>query len=95
MTRFELEIGKLIAQFNSLQQQLDVVTKGMDNTNKQLMKLHANFENFSREIMEKMERKFILRSEMAPIKSILSVVAVAMISAICLTLSELFFSRLF
>ena len=95
MTRFELEIGKLMAQFDSLQQRLDIVTKGMDDTNKQLMKWHQDFELFTSEIMEKMEKRFILRSEIAPIKAILSVVAVATVSAICLTLSELFFQRLF
>lgn len=95
MTRFELEIGKLMAQFDSLQQRLDIVTKGMDDTNKQIMKWHHDFEKFTGEIMEKMEKRFILRSEIAPIKSVLSVVAVATLSAICLTLSELVFNRLF
>ena len=95
MTRFELEIGKLMAQFDSLQQRLDIVTKAMDDTNKQIMKWRRDFEIFSSEIMEKMEKRFILRSEIAPIKSVLSVVAVATLSAICLTLSELIFNRLF
>lgn len=95
MTRFELEVGKLMAQFESLQQRLDIVTKGMDDTNKQIMKWHRDFEIFTNEIMEKMEKRFILRSEIAPIKSVLSVVAVATVSAICLTLSELIFNRLF
>ena len=95
MTAFELEIGKLMAQFDSLQQRLDDVRKGMDNANKQLMKWHQEFENFAGDIMEKMEKRFILRSEIAPIKAMLSVIAVATVSAICLTLSELFFKRLF
>ena len=95
MTRFELEIGKLMAHFDGLQKRLDIVTKGMDDTNKQLMKWHQDFEIFTAEIMEKMEKRFILRSEIAPIKAVLSVIAVATVSAICLTLSELFFKRLF
>ena len=95
MTAFELEIGKLMAQFDSLQQRLDDVRKGMENTNKQLMKWHQEFEIFAGDIMEKMEKRFILRSEIAPIKAMLSIVAVATVSAIFLTLSELFFKRLF
>ena len=95
MTAFELEIGKLMAQFDSLQQRLDDVRKGMDSTNKQLMKWHQEFENFAGDIMEKMEKRFILRSEIAPIKAMLSAVAIATVSAICLTLSELFFKHLF
>ena len=67
----------------------------MDDTNKQIIKWHRDFEIFSSEIMEKMEKRFILRSEIAPIKSVLSIVAVATLSAICLTLSELIFNRLF
>ena len=95
MTRFELEIGKLMAQFDALQQRLDTVSKGMDDTNKRLMSWHQDFENFTGEIMEKMEKRFILRSEIEPIKAILSVVAVTTLSAICLTLSEIFFKQLF
>ena len=93
MTAFELEIGKLMAQFDSLQQRLDDVRRGMDNTNKQLAKWHDEFENFAGDIMEKMEKRFILRSEIAPVKTILSVVTVATISAICISLSQLFFKR--
>lgn len=95
MTAHELEIGKLMAQFESLQHRLDDVRRGMENTNKQLEKWHQEFENFSGDIMEKMEKRFILRSEIAPIKAILSVVFVATLSAVCLTLSELIFKRLF
>ena len=95
MTKFELEIGKLMAQFDSLQQRLDIVTKGMENTNRQLIKWQLDFEQFAGDIMEKMEKRFILRSEIAPIKSVLSVIAVATISAICLTLSELILKHLF
>ena len=54
MTQFELEIGKLMAQFASLQQQLDNVSKGMEQTNKQLMRWHQDFDNFTGDIMEKM-----------------------------------------
>ena len=64
MTRFELEIGKLMAQFDSLQQRLDIVTKGMDDTNKQIMKWHRDFESFTGEIMEKMEKRFIVMDAM-------------------------------
>ena len=56
MTAFELEIGKLMAQFEGLQQRLDDVRKGMESTNKQLMKWHQEFENFAGDIMEKMEK---------------------------------------
>ena len=95
MTQFELEIGKLMAQFASLQQQLDNVSKGMEQTNKQLMRWHQDFDNFTGDIMEKMEKRFVLRSEIAPIKAVLSVIAVATVSAICLSLSELIFKKLF
>ena len=95
MTRFELEIGKLMAQFEGLQQRLDTVSKGMDDTNKRLLAWYQDFENFTGEIMEKMEKRFILRSEIEPIKAILSVIAVTMFSTICLTLSELFFKQIF
>ncbi len=95
MTVRELEIGKLMAHFEALQQRLDDVRKGMEDTNQRLIKWHREFENFAGDIMEKMEKRFILRSEVAPLKAVLSVVAVATVSAICLTLSELIFKRLF
>ena len=95
MTRFELEIGKLMAQFDSLQQQLDSLSKAMERSNKQLMRWHQDFEIFTGDIMEKMEKRFVLRSEIAPIKAVLSVITVATVSAICLSLSELVFKKLF
>ncbi len=95
MASFDLQIGKLMAQFDSLQSRIDDVRKGMDNTNRQLAKWHGEFETFAGDIMEKMEKRFILRSEIAPIKAALSVVLVATVSAICISLSELFFKRLF
>ena len=95
MTQFDLEIGKLMAQFVSLQQQLDGVCNRLEQTNKQLMRWHQDFDNFTGDIMEKMEKRFILRSEIAPIKAVLSVIAVATVSAICLSLSELIFNKLF
>ncbi len=45
--------------------------------------------------MDKMEKKFVLRTEIAPIKAVLSLVAAATLSAICLNLSELLFNKLF
>lgn len=93
MTQFDVEIGKLMAQFESVQQRIDELKKGMDNTNKQLQIWRKDFDCFTGEIMEKMEKRFVLRSELAPIKAVLSVIAVATVSAICLNLSEMFFSK--
>ena len=94
MTQFDVEIGKLMAQFENVQQRIDELKKGMDTTNKQLQNWRKDFDCFTGEIMEKMERKFVLRSELAPIKAILSVIAAATVSAICLNLSDLIFSKL-
>ena len=95
MTQFDVEIGKLMAQFESVQQRIDELKKGMDNTNKQLQIWRKDFDSFTGSVMEKMEKRFVLRSELAPIKAILSVIAAATASAICLNLSELVFSKLF
>ena len=95
MTTFELEIGKLMAQFDSLQKRIDDVQKGMESTNRQLAKWHSDFSDFTGAIMDKIEQKFVLRSEIAPIKAVLSLVAAATLSAICLNLSELIFNKLF
>ncbi len=95
MTAFEVEIGKLMAQFESVQARIDELKKGMDNTNRQIIHWRSDFDKFTGDIMEKMEKRFILRSELAPIKAVLSVIAVATVSAICLSLSELLFQKLF
>ena len=93
MTKFDIEIGKLMAEFESIQQRIDELKKGMDNTNKQLQIWRKDFDCFTGEIMEKMEKRFVLRSELAPVKAILSVIAAATVSAICLNVSELFFTK--
>lgn len=95
MTRFDLEIGKLMAQFESLQQQIEVLNKGMENTNQQLAKLSVDFGHFSGQIFEQMDKRFVRRSDLAPVKAFLSVALVSTFSALCLTLSEIFLKRLF
>ena len=95
MTHFDLEVGKLMAQFESLQQQIEVLNKGMENTNQQLAKLAADFGRFSGQIFEQMDTRFVRRSDLAPIKAFLSVAWVSTFSALCLTLSEIFLKRLF
>lgn len=95
MPTIQVEIGKLMAQFSGLSLQIEELKKGMENTNRQLMKLHGEFTSFSSKIGKEMEARFLTRSEIAPLKAVLSVVAVTTLSAICLTVTEMILNRLF
>lgn len=89
MAEIKIEMGKLMAQFSSLNQAISELKKGMENTNKEVLKLHTELMGLSGSIFQKMEKTYIKRSELAPIKGLLSVAAVTLFSAICLSITEL------
>ncbi len=94
MTDFELEVGKLMAQFSALENQIVELKKGLNNSNRQVNRLHNDFLKFSNTIIQKMEANFITRNEIAPIKTVVSIGLAAAFSSICLTLSEIFFKNI-
>ncbi len=93
MPTFQVEIGKLMARVDGLAAQIDELKKGMDDTNRQLSRLTTQLAAFSSDVMKDMEKKFITRAEIAPIKAVLSVVAATTFSAFCLAAAELFFNK--
>lgn len=95
MTSFDVEIGKLMAQFESLRLRIDELKKGMETTNKQVSKLHTDFVAFSSNVVTQMDEIFVRRTDLAPFKMALSFVAMTTFSAVCLSICELLFGKYF
>ena len=93
MAVLQVEIGKLMARVDGLAAQIEDLKKGMDSTNRQLVRLTTQLAAFSADMMTEMEKKFITRAEIAPIKAVLSVVAATTFSAFCMAAAELFFHK--
>lgn len=98
VTEFSLEIGKLMAQVDILQNQLSDIKKEVCSTKNQIVSVHSELLNFMGKVQhktacqtlhDKMNKDFISRSEITPIKSILNVIAVTTITAICVALMNL------
>jgi|GEM_PF-2985757 len=95
MPQIQIEMGKLMAQFSALNHTLNILQDKMEKTTMKLDNLHHEFTSFSDCLIPHMSRHFILRSELAPFKRLLSVVAVTLFSAICISLTELIVARNF
>ena len=95
MAEIKIEMGKLMAQFSSLNASLQTLQNKMENTTSKLDNLHREFLSFTDTLLPQMTQHFIRRSELAPFKRLLSVVAVTLFSAICLSLTELILARYF
>lgn len=76
----ELQIGQLTAQMESVRSDISDIKIKMD---KLMMSLNA-FPN-------DMEKKFVTRLELMPIKSVLSMVVLTTVSALCIGIVQIFF----
>ncbi|MBR5130397.1 MAG: hypothetical protein IKV03_04150 [Alphaproteobacteria bacterium] len=98
MTQYTLEIGKLMAQVDTLQKQLTDIKKEVCSTKKQIVDVHTELINFMgtvqlkgncRILYDKIGKDFISRQELAPIRNILNIMAATAVTAICVALMNL------
>lgn len=98
MPAFSLEIGKLMAQVDTLQKQLADIKKEVCCTKNQITSVHTELLNFMGTVQqksacqtlhEKISKDFIARQEIAPVKFILNIIAATTVTAICVTIMNL------
>ncbi len=98
LSEFSLEMGKLMAQVDGLQKQLADIKKDVSSTKTQITSVHAELLNFMGTVQkksvcqvmhDKLNKEFIMRREIAPIKAILNVIAATTITAICIAIMDL------
>lgn len=98
MTEVSLELGKLMAQVDALQKQLTDIKKDVCSTKNQITSVHTELINFMGTVQkktacqnmhEKISKDFISRTEITPIKSILNVIALTTLTAICVAFMNL------
>ena len=85
MTEIKIEMGKLMGQFDILNQTINELKKGMEKTNREMQKLHNDFLTFSVSVMTEMEKRFVKKDELALLKRAVSVVVVTLFTALCLS----------
>lgn len=100
MPPLSLELGKLMAQVETLQKQLSEIKNEVCALKKQITDVHAELLNFMGTVQpksacqalhDKLHQNFIQRVEMAPFKSVLSVIALTTVTAICFAVLNLIF----
>ncbi|MGN1063610.1 MAG: hypothetical protein ACI4QM_04745 [Alphaproteobacteria bacterium] len=98
MTQFSLEIGKLMAQVDTLQKQLTDIKKEVCSAKQQIVDVHAELLNFMGTVQlktdcaklhDKFGMQYISRAEIAPVKSVLNIMAATAVTAICIALMNL------
>lgn len=98
MTELSLELGKLMAQVDALQKQLTDIKKEVCSTKNQIVGVHTELLNFMGTVQQKtacqslhdrIGKDFILRTEITPIKSVLNIIALTTITAICVAFMNL------
>lgn len=91
MATLTMEIGKLMAQVDSLQKQLALIQKEISQTKNQIASVHTELLNFMGTVQEKtvcqafrerLVKEYIPRSEIAPIKAFLGMIALTTVTAI-------------
>ncbi|MGN0919311.1 MAG: hypothetical protein ACI4OR_00920 [Alphaproteobacteria bacterium] len=95
---FSLEIGRLMALADSQQKQLAEIKKHVADLNSQITSVHTELLNFMasvqnkstcREIHNQLRQEFVLRREIAPIRSLISAIALTTATAILMALLNL------
>lgn len=81
----DMEIGKLIARLDAVQQDISDMKTQIDLLRRQVAVLPADLQ-------KETEKRFMTRIEAAPIKNALSMMALTTLSAICIGLVQLFFN---
>lgn len=98
MPEIKLELGKLMAQVETLQKQLGDIKKEICISKTQITDVHTELLNFMntvqskntcQQIHEKLSKDYMLRSEIAPLKSIAGIISLTTISALCLAFIQL------
>ena len=95
-----LELGKLMATVEALQKQLVELKKDMQILNNQITKVHSELLNFMGNVQTKsacsfihetLAKNFVQRSEIAPIKTLISAISITTVTAICVAILNLIF----
>ncbi|MBR4927237.1 MAG: hypothetical protein IKY98_02805 [Alphaproteobacteria bacterium] len=98
MTVYTLEIGKLMGQVDTLQKQLTDIKKEVCSTKKQITDVHTELTNFMGTVQckseclmmrEKIGKEYVMRSELAPVRFVLHIMAATALTAICVALMNL------
>ena len=97
---FSLEIGRLMALDDSQQKQLAEIKKQVADLCHQITDVHTELLNFMgsvqnkvscQEIHNQLRQEFVLRREIAPIRSLTGAIALTTATAICIALLNLIF----
>ena len=95
---FSVEIGKLMALADSQQKQLAEIKKQVIDLCAQITSVHTELLNFMgsvqnksacQAIHDKLHQEFVLRREIAPIRSLTSAITLTVVSAISIALLNL------
>lgn len=98
MTVYTLEIGKLMAQVDALQKQLTEIKKEVCSTKKQIVDVHTELINFMGNVQcktdcqllrDKINKEYMLKKELAPVRFVLNIMAASAITAICVAFMNL------
>ena len=93
-----LELGKLMATVEALQKQLIDLKKDMMSLNNQITKVHTELLNFMGTVQTKsactllhdmLSKTYIQRTEIAPIKTLISAISITTVTAICVAILNL------
>ena len=91
MATITMEIGKLMAQVETLQKQLIAIQKEISQTKNQMMDFHTELLNFMATVQkksvcqtlhDKLAETYVPRSEIAPLKACAGMIALTTITAI-------------
>ncbi len=98
MRDHQVELGKLIAQVDTLQKQLSDIKKDVQLSKKQVTDLHDEMINFMAQVQTKnacqilhdrLGRDYVPRAELAPLKAVSNVIVLTTATAICAALLNL------
>ena len=98
MRDHQVELGKLMAQVETLQKQLADIKKDVSVSKKQITDLHDELINFMSQVQtknvcqtlhDKLGKEFIPRVELAPIRAVLNVIVLTTATAICAAILNL------
>ena len=91
MPTLTMEIGKLMAQVDTLQKQLGAIQKEICQTKEQITDVHTELINFMAVVQkksvcaaihDKLEKAYVPRSEIAPLKAVAGMITLTTITAI-------------
>ena len=93
-----LELGKLMATVEALQKQMVDLKKDMQGLNSQIGKVHTELLNFMGTVQTKsacallhdsLAKTYIQRTEIAPLKALVSTISITTVTAICVAFLNL------